>query len=93
MNSRDNHKSIIVNAGHGHESHGHGHHAPDDKTLTASYMLIGGVTLVMAMFYLVQHPEPWFFRFLMVFGIFHRGIQKIHKWLVISSGSHSIHGF
>lgn len=45
--------------GHGHDAHGaHGHHAPDEKTLTASYMLIGGVTLVMAMFYLVQHPEP-----------------------------------
>lgn len=43
--------------GHGHDSHGH--HAPDDKTLTASYMLIGGVTLVMAMFYLVQHPAAW----------------------------------
>jgi len=45
--------------GHGHGAHGgHGHHhAPDQKTLTASYMLIGGVTLVMAMFYLVQHPD------------------------------------
>ena len=40
-----------------HAHGGHGHHAPDDKTLTASYMLIGGVTLVMAMFYLVQHPD------------------------------------
>ena len=43
--------------GDGHAHEGHGHHAPDDKTLTASYMLIGGVTLVMAMFYLVQHPD------------------------------------
>ena len=44
--------------GHAHEGHeGHAHHAPDEKTLTASYMLIGGVTLVMAMFYLVQHPD------------------------------------
>ena len=46
--------------GHGEGDHaheGHGHHAPDDQTLTASYMLIGGVTLVMAMFYLVQHPD------------------------------------
>lgn len=50
-----------ADGGHGHGEEGHareGHgHAPDEKTLTASYMLIGGVTLVMAMFYLVQHPD------------------------------------
>jgi len=50
-------------AGHGHheEEHGHegghGHHAPDTTTTVASYMLIGGVTIVMALFYLVQHPD------------------------------------
>eukprot|EP00930_Biecheleria_cincta_P031826 TRINITY_DN22070_c0_g1_i4.p1 TRINITY_DN22070_c0_g1~~TRINITY_DN22070_c0_g1_i4.p1 ORF type:complete len:606 (+),score=139.83 TRINITY_DN22070_c0_g1_i4:85-1902(+) len=47
--------------GHGHEDHGHegghGHHAPDTTTTVASYMLIGGVTIVMALFYLVQHPD------------------------------------
>eukprot|EP00930_Biecheleria_cincta_P031824 TRINITY_DN22070_c0_g1_i1.p1 TRINITY_DN22070_c0_g1~~TRINITY_DN22070_c0_g1_i1.p1 ORF type:complete len:641 (+),score=161.23 TRINITY_DN22070_c0_g1_i1:94-2016(+) len=47
--------------GHGHEEHGHegghGHHAPDTTTTVASYMLIGGITIVMALFYLVQHPD------------------------------------
>lgn len=39
------------------EGHGHGHHAPDTTTSVASYMLIGGVTIVIALFYLVQHPD------------------------------------
>ncbi|CAK9089838.1 Solute carrier family 35 member B1-like [Durusdinium trenchii] len=54
MVSMANMGSTVMDMG-AHE--GHGHHAPDEKTLTASYMLIGGVTLVMAMFYLVQHPD------------------------------------
>eukprot|EP00931_Biecheleriopsis_adriatica_P023506 TRINITY_DN14833_c0_g1_i2.p1 TRINITY_DN14833_c0_g1~~TRINITY_DN14833_c0_g1_i2.p1 ORF type:complete len:560 (-),score=119.75 TRINITY_DN14833_c0_g1_i2:65-1744(-) len=51
--------------GHGDESHGgeshgksiHGHHAPDAETWTASMMLIGGVTLLMMLFFLVQHED------------------------------------
>ena len=54
--SRSQSSALLTRGAH----EGHGHHAPDEKTLTASYMLIGGVTLVMAMFYLVQHPVPCF---------------------------------